>query len=112
MGGGYYNDAASEEQGGASIEVYRELLEACPIFAETCLKLWGNSAPGGASSSKNVWFFDRELFRRTGGRGRGMARGRVRAEGEGEGAYPSVRVVALMPLDDLQMLHLLRVGVG
>ena len=54
------------------MQVYRELLQACPIFAETCLKLWGPvGAREDAPSSKNVWFFDRELFRRTGGRGRG-----------------------------------------
>lgn len=62
-GGGFYDDASGTKE---SLPVYRALLEARPIFAQACQELWG-----GPEKSKNVWFFDHEVFRKSKGIGRG-----------------------------------------
>lgn len=58
--GGFYEDGSGTK---ASMPVYYDLIEKkAPALAQACLDLWGDS--------KNVWYFDHELFRKYGGKGR------------------------------------------
>lgn len=63
QGGGFYEDSAGTKD---SLPVFTELVNggtAGAAIAHACLDLWGDS--------KNVWYYDHEVFWKFGGRGRG-----------------------------------------